>query len=228
MGMLSGNNNKVRADRSGLVGLCFFFCGKGLTRIGGGYGIIIANNINIQNYERAEDTVMDVLDLRWLQQLYEMKDKTVEEKVKETVLKFPQLSSLYEDDLMTLFTEPLPLIEGLEIDTQFNDSACSYVMIMKMPDSILPEVQKALMRIGGCLGGFTVEQWGTGSLKTETMKRRMQEYADQYAREHNRILKYIPGEKAGYPKVFPIWPEEVDGADNETWKIYKVSGLVLS
>lgn len=153
---------------------------------------------------------------------YQSKTMTVEEKIEETRKMFPQLTVIYVDDLKTLFSEPLPFIEAVEITTKYGDNTRSYVQIIKMPEKISADVQKALMRIGGCLGGFELDKWGIGSM-TDAMNRHMSEYAKAHPG-----LKGISGKNAGYPMVYEVSREEVDSASNECFKVSELVGIVLS
>lgn len=167
---------------------------------------------------------MSYYDFDFVKECYCSKDLDTEQKIKKMREKFPQLTSIYEDDLRILFTDPLPLIEAVEIKTKFggNDSACEYVAITKMPEEISADIQKAIMRIGACLGGFEVEKWGIGYLKTDAMKKHFSEYMNSHP------VGYVLGEKAGYPKVFEICREVDDEASNECYSISKLIGIILS
>ena len=102
---------------------------------------------------------MDFGKLDQLRLCYQSKTMTTEEKIKNIIKNITELAEFYEDDLKVLFDEQLPFIEGVEIATKFGDKSRKYVAITKMPDKISTDVQKAIMRIAGCIGGFKIEKW---------------------------------------------------------------------
>lgn len=161
-------------------------------------------------------------NLEFIKECYCSKNSDVEQKIKEMRKKFPELTGVYEDDLETLFTSPLPLIEAVEVETRFEKKYRNYVAITKIPEEILPEVQKAIMRLGACLGGFQVEKWGVGYPYTEAIKKHLTEYMNSHS------AKYVPGSEAGYPKVFEISRNEVAAADNECYSVNELIGIILS
>ncbi len=166
---------------------------------------------------------MNYWDFEFVKECYCSEKLSTEQKVEEMGKRFPQLTNIYADDLKTIFTGKLPLAKGVEIKTRFGDkNPCCYVAVTKMPEEISVDVQKAIMRVGACLGGFKIEKWGIGYPNTEAIKRHLSEYLREHA------VQYIPGEAAGYPKVLEISSNEVDGASNECYLVSEITGIILS
>ncbi|MCM1087722.1 MAG: hypothetical protein NC419_06160 [Muribaculaceae bacterium] len=170
---------------------------------------------------------MDCLAAQIIKDIYQGSDST-ESKIKEMRRLFPALNkNQMEDDLTAFFNytvEQLPIIKGVEVETSKDGFLYNYVMITQMLKQILPEVQKTLMRIMGCLGGFTYQKWGIGKAEEGSSIRK---HLDQYLQTHPEVTP-IPGKEAGYPKVFEFDYQEVDAARNESYVVTEIMGLILS
>ncbi len=168
---------------------------------------------------------MDFGKLDQLKLCYQSKNMTTEEKILNITKNIPELKDFYVDDLKILFDEQLPFIEGVEIVTKFGDKFRKYVAITKMQDKISVDVQKAIMRIAGCIGGFKIEKWGIGQ-KTDAMNRHLKEYMVTHGKM--KPLQYVLGDIAKYPKVLEVCWNEVEGAGNESYTVTEIVGLMLS
>lgn len=157
---------------------------------------------------------------------YLQDDISVDDKIRQIKETYPCLSGIYEQDLRIWLEgqEYLPLIKGVEITTRGRDSECSYVAITEMTETTdtqkQSEVQKAFMRICGCLGGFRYEKWGIGE-PNDTMRKHL----GQYFAEHS--VNWIRGEEAGYPRVLGMFREIVENAPNEKYEIAELTGIRL-
>lgn len=154
-------------------------------------------------------------------------DMSIDEKVRQAKEKFPGLREIYELELRTLFSydrSELPLIEGVSVTTRSVGGKYEYehVAITKMPAAILPDVQKTIMRIMGALGGFRYNQWGSGQ-PTE----KMEIHFDEYLKSHPEV-RYIPGNKAGYPRVLEFPYNMVEEAPNESYAVWEMMGVILN
>lgn len=170
---------------------------------------------------------MDYLQAELLYKLYREEGKSVDEKLKEMERVFTALEGqdnyVYQEDLKTLFSGELPVIEGVKVSTEMKGQVYSYIAVTKMPEKISAEVQKAFMRICGCLGGFTYEKWGIGQPEETTA---IKEHFNQYFKDHPEKT-FIPGKDAGYPKAVTMYCKEVDGAANESYTVTEYIGVVL-
>ncbi|MCM1123790.1 MAG: hypothetical protein NC416_14500 [Eubacterium sp.] len=166
---------------------------------------------------------MDSFGMLDLMNIYSYED-TIEQKVQYAQERFPVLTNVYIEDLKTFFgytRNQLPIIKGVEVETRWIGSKIDhyYGMITELPEQILPEVQKTIMRIVGCIG-FTYKKWGIGSLN-ETMKKHLQEYQKIYQ------VAPVLGKDCGYPKVLAFDYNGVDSAPNESYSVTEVYGFVL-
>lgn len=153
-------------------------------------------------------------------------DMTVDDKIRQVKETFPCMSGVYEQDLRILLEgrEYLPLIKGVEITTRGRENEYSYVAVTEMTKTTdiqkQSEVQKAFMRICGCLGGFRYEKWGIGE-PNDTMKKHLRQYFAE------RNVNWIRGVDAGYPRVLEVLREIVENMPNESYEIAEVSGIRL-
>lgn len=80
---------------------------------------------------------MDYLQAELLYKLYREEGKSVDEKLKEMERVFTALEGqdnyVYQEDLKTLFSGELPVIEGVKVSTEMNGQVHSYIAITKMP-----------------------------------------------------------------------------------------------
>lgn len=156
------------------------------------------------------------------------KDDTTKSKVEEMCESSQALKRHEKDDLAIFFNytvNELPIIKGVEVETtNYNGSGNKYIMITQMPELILSDVQKTIMRIMGCQENFTCERWAIGGAKSSDSIRK---HLEEYLKAHSEI-RPIPGEEAGYPKVFMFDCNEVAAAHNRSYVVTEMTGLVLS
>ncbi len=167
---------------------------------------------------------MDI-NAKYLLMCYCFQDNmAVEDKVREVKKIFPCLSGIYEQDLKILFEgrEYLPVIKGVEFATKFSDNGLSYIAITEIANITdmqrKSEVQKALMRICGCIGGFQYKKWGIGG-PNDTIKKHLGQYLSEHAKN------WIRGEEAGYPRVLEMSGEIVGNAPNESYTVTEITGI---
>lgn len=169
---------------------------------------------------------MDCLVAQVIKDIYQGSNST-ESKVKEMCRLFPVLKNQTEDDLEKFFNytiDQLPIIKGVEVETSGGGLVYNYVMITQMPKQISAEVQKTIMRIMGCMGGFTYRKWGIGVVEEGSS---FEKHLEEYLQAHPGI-KPIFGKEAGYPKVFELEYHEVDVARNRSYIVTEMIGLILS
>lgn len=164
---------------------------------------------------------MDFHDWWMLKTCYQDAALSVDQKVQKANANIKKLRDISNDDLCILFSSQLPLAEGLEIITRFGDVEYSYIELIRKPETISVEVQKAFMRICGCLGGFTYERWGIGQ-KTEAMERHLKEY-----KEKNPPTYFFGDKNMTCNKIYRIDSDTLEYADNFCYEINKVIGFVL-
>lgn len=156
-----------------------------------------------------------------------LSEDSVEQKVKRVQNYMPNMP-YYWSDWTAFFgyeVDQLPIIKGVEVTTKFKDKMQEYmrdyIVITQYPKQVLPEVQKTIMRLLGATGGFHYVMWGVGQMNDTIEK-----YLAEYKNAHPGV-KFEPGRKYGYPKVYTFDYEIWDEAPNECYSIVEITGFLL-
>lgn len=165
---------------------------------------------------------MNVYQEKFIMDIF-LSEDSVEQKVKRVQNYVPNMPDYWSD--WTAFfgyeVDQLPIIKGVEVTTKFNDEMRDYIVITQYPKQVLPEVQKTIMRLLGATGGFHYVKWGVGQMN-DTIEKHLAEYKN--ARPE---VKFEPGRKYDYPKVYTFDYEIWDEAPNECYSVMKLMGFVL-
>lgn len=155
-------------------------------------------------------------------------EKSGEEKVSEVLEMLPELKqdASYREDLKLIFDtkpEDMPFIEGVEMETEGLDKDLHQrIFITKMPEKVSADIQKAVMRVGGCVGGFSISKWGVGDTNlTEAIRKHKEQYEKDYG------ICFIPGAKAHYPRVLILRYDVENAVSNRKCTITGVIGLIM-
>lgn len=154
-------------------------------------------------------------------------ERPTEQKVKEIMELHPELAT-YRDDLEKLFdcpAEELPIIKGVEITTNKigGDTVHGGVTVTKLPSQVSPEIQKTIMRIAGCLGGFQCRKWGCSDW-TDNGRKYFREYFDSRPELTMELLKQI---NQGKHKVLETEYDEIEGRESAGYCIREITGILL-
>lgn len=158
-----------------------------------------------------------------------------ERKVTEIMRQHPELAA-YRDDLEKLFDcqpEELPIVRGVRIRTNQigGDQLHERVTVMQLPSGVSPEIQKMLMRIAGCLGGFQYRKWGKGDL-TDNGRKYWLEYFNEYVKKNfndqpEPAMKLLTQNNKETHKVLELDYNEIKGWENTGYQICEIMGILL-
>ena len=171
-----------------------------------------------------------------IEELY-YKDIKIEDKASLVMDFCPNLVRQgYYGNLKSIFSNPLPIVKGVQITTTQIGVKSQYIqkMITQMPDkeALSDEVQMAWMYVLGGNAAFELEPWfistSAANLK-EGQKNLWEKYkkklSDVKVGEYNILLQEY-GDKAGY-RVYLTECEMTVQEPNDTREWNEVTGIIL-